>query len=70
MDAVLQWARTEGVFAAPEGAAALVAYQKLLASGFFSSDDEVVLFNTGSGLKYLELIDAHNHDRSKPTASR
>jgi threonine synthase len=70
MHAVLQWARTEGVFAAPEGAAALVAYQKLLASGFFSADDEVVLFNTGSGLKYLELIDAHNHDRSKPTASR
>jgi threonine synthase len=68
--AVGQWARTEGVFAAPEGAAALVAYQKLLSSGFFSSDDEVVLFNTGSGLKYLELIDAHNQDRSKPAASR
>jgi threonine synthase len=67
--AVGQWARTEGVFAAPEGAAALVAYQKLLSSGFFSSDDEVVLFNTGSGLKYLELIDAHNQDRSKPAAS-
>jgi len=73
--AVGQWARTEGVFAAPEGAASLVAYQKLRASGFFSSDDEVVLFNTGSGLKYLELIDGHNidahsHDRSEPTASR
>jgi threonine synthase len=67
--AVGQWARTEGVFAAPEGAAALVAYQKLLSSGFFSSDDEVVLFNTGSGLKYLELIDADNQDRSKPAAS-
>jgi threonine synthase len=70
MQAVGQWARTEGVFAAPEGAAALVAYQKLRASGFFSSDDQVVLFNTGSGLKYLELIDAHNHDRSEPSASR
>jgi threonine synthase len=70
MHAVGQWARTEGVFAAPEGAAALVAYQKLRTSGFFSSDDQVVLFNTGSGLKYLELIDAHNHDRSEPSASR
>lgn len=67
--AVGQWARTEGVFAAPEGAAALVAYQKLRDSKFFSSDDEVVLFNTGSGLKYLEVIDAHNADRSRPTAS-
>jgi threonine synthase len=69
LHAVGQWARTEGVFAAPEGAAALVAYQKLRDRGFFSSDDEVVLFNTGSGLKYLEVIDAHNADRSRSTAS-
>jgi threonine synthase len=69
IQAVGQWARTEGVFAAPEGAAALVAYQKLRDSKFFSSDDEVVLFNTGSGLKYLEVIDAHNADRFRPAAS-
>jgi len=74
MDAVGEWARTEGIFAAPEGAAALVAYRKLRASGFFSPDDRVVLFNTGSGLKYLEVIEAHNHGAktpgSKPPASR
>ena len=46
----------EGIFAAPEGAASLVAYQKLLASGFFTPDDTVVLFNTGSGLKYLDVL--------------
>jgi threonine synthase len=47
----------EGVFAAPEGAAALAAYRKLRASTFFGADDAVVLFNTGSGLKYLDVIE-------------
>ena len=55
--ATRQWAKVEGIFAAPEGAASLVAYQKLLASGFFTPDDTVVLFNTGSGLKYLDVLD-------------
>jgi len=54
--AARHWARTEGIFAAPEGAASLAAYQKLLQSGFFSADDTVVLFNTGTGLKYLEVL--------------
>ena len=57
MDAVRYWARTEGIFAAPEGAAALAAYRRLRSSGFFAPDDSVVLFNTGSGLKYLEVIE-------------
>jgi threonine synthase len=70
MNAVGEWARTEGIFAAPEGAAALVAYQKLRTNKFFSPDDQVVLFNTGSGLKYLEVIDAHNNSGAKPPASR
>jgi len=58
MDALRQWARIEGVFAAPEGAAALAAYRRLRASSFFSPDDTVVLFNTGSGLKYLDVIES------------
>jgi len=57
MDAVHRWAQVEGIFAAPEGAAALAAYRKLRGNGFFSSDDRVVLFNTGSGLKYLDTIE-------------
>src|SRR5258705_8217711 len=48
LDAVRHWASVEGVFAAPEGAASLVAYQKLRASGFFREEDVVVLFNTGT----------------------
>jgi threonine synthase len=54
--AVREWASTEGVFAAPEGAATLVAYRKLIASGFLSPADKVVLFNTGSGLKYVDVF--------------
>jgi threonine synthase len=45
-----------GVFACPEGGATLAAYRRLLASGFLSEDESVVLFNTGSGVKYLEAL--------------
>src|SRR6266478_6141880 len=55
--ATRHWASVEGVFAAPEGAASLVAYRKLRARGFFVAEDQVVLFNTGSGLKYLDVIE-------------
>jgi threonine synthase len=57
MDALRHWARVEGIFAAPEGAAALAAYRKLRASDFFTESDDVVLFNTGTGLKYLDTLD-------------
>jgi threonine synthase len=66
MDAFHHWAKIEGVFAAPEGAAALVAYQKLRASGYFKAEDSVVLFNTGSGLKYLDVIEGHKKSAPKP----
>jgi threonine synthase len=56
--ATRHWASVEGIFAAPEGAASLVAYQKLRASGFFRTEDKVVLFNTGSAYKYLDMIEA------------
>jgi threonine synthase len=51
-----RWARTEGIFAAPEGAASLAAYRKLRDNGFLSEKDKVVLFNTGTGLKYLDVL--------------
>jgi len=66
--ATRHWASKEAVFAAPEGAASLVAYRKLLASGFFSASDQVVLFNTGSAYKYLDMIEAEEKKaRSTPT---
>ena len=69
MDAFRQWARVEGIFAAPEGAASLAAFRKLCANAFFSPDHKVVLFNTGSGLKYLDVIEGMNK-KTKPPASR
>jgi len=56
MDALFEWAADEGVFAAPEGAASLFAYRKLRADGFLKESDTVVLFNTGSGYKYVDVI--------------
>jgi threonine synthase len=56
MAAVKEMASTEGIFPAPEGGAALAAYQQLLASGFLKESDKVVLFNTGSGYKYLDVF--------------
>jgi threonine synthase len=65
MVAFEQWAREEGVFAAPEGAASLVAYQKLRKSGFLKESDKVVSFNTGSGLKYIDVIAAWQEKNKK-----
>src|ERR1017187_5020473 len=67
--ATRHWAKVEGIFAAPEGAASLVAYQKLLANGFFKPEDTVVLFNTGSGLKYLDVLDANVVRAASPAKS-
>jgi len=54
LDAGVQLAREEGVFAAPEGAACVAALEKLLASGFLKPAERIVIYNTGAGLKYLE----------------
>jgi threonine synthase len=45
--------RLTGVFCAPEGAATAAAIPELLQAGVIRPDDRVVLFNTGSGLKYV-----------------
>ncbi len=47
-------ARLEGILAAPEGGAGLSAIRKLIARGRIGARESVVLFNTGSGYKYLE----------------
>src|SRR6266508_4021388 len=44
-----------GVFPAPEGAACLAAQVRLLKAGWFKADETVVLFTTGTGLKYAHL---------------
>ena len=51
---VKEAAATEGLFMAPEGGACVAALRKLKASGHLSPDDTVVVFNTGTGYKYVE----------------
>ena len=46
----------EGIFPAPEGAATLAAYAKLLGSEALDPETSVVLMNTGTGFKYLEVL--------------
>lgn len=54
IDAGIQLASEEGIFIAPEGAACVAAVERLLASGFLKRGEKIVIYNTGSGLKYLE----------------
>lgn len=54
--AVAEIGAATGVFAAPEGAACLPALRKLIADDMVHEGETVVLFNTGSGIKYLEAF--------------
>ncbi len=47
----------EGIFVAPEGAACFVALRELVGHGKIDADERVVIFNTGSGIKYLECYE-------------
>src|SRR5579863_785051 len=54
LDAGVELASMEGIFAAPEGAACVAGLRKLIAMGFLSSSERILIYNTGSGLKYIE----------------
>jgi threonine synthase len=54
VDAGLELAALEGIFAAPEGAAAIAALPKLLADGRLKREERIVVCNPSSGLKYLD----------------
>ncbi|MDD5544907.1 MAG: threonine synthase, partial [Acidobacteriia bacterium] len=55
-EAVSEIGKFTGIFCAPEGAACWPAVKKLQREGLIKPQDEVVMFNTGSGLKYLEVL--------------
>lgn len=54
LEAQKRLASREGIFAAPEGAATLAALEQLIDQKWVQPDETIVLFNTGSGLKYLD----------------
>ena len=56
LEAAQEIGHLEGIFVAPEGGACYAALKQLRANGQIQPDESVVLFNTGSGLKYLECF--------------
>jgi threonine synthase len=56
LDDALALSAAQGMFAAPEGGACVAAVRKLIGSGFLKADERIVIYNTGSGLKYLEAF--------------
>jgi threonine synthase len=62
-------ARNEGIFASPEGGACVPAVRQLVARGGVKPDEKVVLFNTGSGIKYLDLFEIRSKARKAPRKS-
>ena len=62
-------ARSEGIFASPEGGACVPAVRQLVARGAVKPDEKIVLLNTGSGIKYLDLFEARSKARKTPRKS-
>jgi threonine synthase len=56
LDSSLELATATGIFPAPEGGACVAALKRLLSNGFLKADERIVLYNTGTGLKYLEAF--------------
>jgi len=54
-----QAARSEGTWVCPEGAACFAAVAQLRRAGWLADSDEVVVVNTGAGLKYPQTVPAH-----------
>lgn len=76
LEGVRELAAHQGIQASPEGAAAWVAAQKLREQNWLGTEESIILFNTGSGLKYthlfpperLTVLDQHDPDCLKPFA--
>ncbi len=58
LEGVKHLSQDQGIYACPEAGAVWVACQKLAAQGWLSPEETIVLFNTGSGLKYNHLFPA------------
>jgi threonine synthase len=66
MEAAQLVGRTQGLFACPEGAATVAAFERLRDEGWIGDEETVVLFNTGTGLKYTHLWAAGNASEASP----
>ena len=67
MNACEELASLEGLFVSPEGGACIAALRKLRQSGFLKKNDRILIYNTGSGYKYLEAWARHYGSRLPET---
>ena len=67
LEAMFEIGRDEGIFAAPEGAATWAGLKQLVREGKIHPDERVVLLNTGTGIKYPELINSDFKVIDRPT---
>jgi threonine synthase len=56
VDAIRLCGKLEGIFLCPEAAACIPVLRRLVGKGWVAEADKIVLFNTASGLKYLDLL--------------
>ncbi|MFV0446720.1 MAG: threonine synthase [Planctomycetaceae bacterium] len=68
LEGVRELSQLQGVYACPEGGAVWKAAQRLLADGWIKPHEQVVLFNTGSGLKYNHLFSTNGLPRLDHTS--
>ena len=61
-------AAAEGAFICPEGAACFAAVQQLRKDAWIAEGDEVVVFNTGAGIKYPDTVRVHAPVMAKGSA--
>ena len=64
MDALQHWARVEGIFVSPRRRRVAGSLSEAEIEWDTSSDDRVVLFNTGTALKYLDVIEGYNKKKA------
>ncbi len=57
IDSIKLCGRLEGLFLCPEGAACVPALRRLLSAGWLGPRETVVIYNTGTGLKYLDVLE-------------
>ena len=58
LEGVTPLGKTEGIFAAPEAGATVAALENLLENGQIQKDEQIVLFITGSGIKYMDVFNS------------
>ncbi len=56
LECLKEISETEGILPCPEGAATLAALKKLKKENKINPEEKIILFNTGTGLKYVESL--------------